>query len=55
MNQEQILQNLDPIERLSQAFHLSDFTLEITKLNILRNYKKVHKKTINKELSVRLK
>ena len=55
MNQSQLLRKLSGIQRLEQAFKISDFTLELAKMNICEQLdKKVSPKRITKELNKRL-
>ena len=55
MNQLQILRKMSGIKRLEQAFRMSDFTLELAKMNIREQLdKKVSPKRITKELNKRL-
>ena len=55
MNQSQLLRKLSGIQRLEQAFKISDFTLELAKMNIREQLdKKVSPKRITKELNKRL-
>ena len=55
MNQSQLLRKLSGIQRLEQAFKISDFPLELAKMNIREQLdKKVSPKRITKELNKRL-
>lgn len=55
MNQSQILRKMSGVERLEQAFKMSDFTLELAKKNIREGLgKKANPKRVALELSKRL-
>lgn len=55
MNQSMLLRKMTGVQRLEQAFKISDFTLEMAKINIQEGLgKKANPKIIALELSKRL-
>ena len=55
MNQLQILRKMTGVQRLEQAFKMSDFTLELAKKNIVEGIgKKASPKRVAAELNKRL-